>query len=75
MTEKRIEDMRKEHPGEWLLIEVRTVDRREEAATGILLGHSRNKQDIIDLVRKTKAPHLYVTYARDPLEPEPVVML
>lgn len=63
-----IESIRKRHPDEWLLIDVRELD--EETTTplkGRLLAHSRSRDEIWRKSRKIKAKLKMVTHAREDL--------
>lgn len=55
------------YPGEWVLLDEPTVDRREEVTGGILLLHSKDRDEYDrQLVEQPIRRHFAALYIRDP---------
>lgn len=60
----KIEPLRKKFKKEWLLIKPTKIDKMSRPLQGILLAHSRSKEEIYHLAKKFKE-HIYITFSDD----------
>jgi len=51
---------------EWLLIKPTKIDKTNNPLQGILLAHSKSREEIYHVAQKIKA-HLYITFSEDSL--------
>ena len=68
-TKKRIqiiEKIKKHFKKEWLLIKPTKVDSIKGPVKGILLAHSKSKDEIYHLAKKNKG-HIYITFSENKL--------
>lgn len=62
----KIDSLRKKFKKEWLLIKPTKIDRTNNPLFGILLAHSKSRDEIYHLAKKAK-DHIYITFSEDKL--------
>ena len=61
-----IEKLKKRFKRQWLLIKPTKIDPANRPITGILLAHSKSRDEIYHLAKKIKE-HIYITFSEDRL--------
>ncbi len=54
-----IEEIKKKFRDEWVLVEVLEKDELNHPTKGIVITHSKNRDDIYDALKETKGKHTY----------------
>lgn len=62
--QEKIDTLKKKHKKEWLLIRPTKIDKLSNPLQGILLAHSKSRDEIYHLAKKVKE-HIYITFADD----------
>lgn len=72
-----IAEVEKQFPDEWLLFEVSELDEQKQPVRGKLLGHSKSRQEIHEVVMQKRSPNhlLCLRFAGDPVPPDMVAVL
>ena len=67
----KMEEIRRQYPGEYVLIEYITLDEQLQVVAGDVIAHSPSKDEIYRQLRKTKGKDVAIEYlGRVPKDPE-----
>jgi hypothetical protein len=77
LAAEKISALEQKFQDEWLLIEVREADADDQPLAGVLLGHSKSREGIHQIVMATRerGHRYYLTYTGDPIPPDLAVVL
>jgi len=70
-----IKECEKLYPDEWLLFEVTECDDRNQPVKGILLAHSKDRDEVHKVAVKCDAKHIYIPYTGEPIPKDMAVAL
>ena len=57
-----VEELKKQYKDEWVLVEVLRVDELGQPVEVNLIAHSKNRDDVYEALRKTKATDVATFY-------------
>jgi hypothetical protein len=63
---RNIDSLKRKFKKEWLLIKPTKIDKLSGPLAGILLAHSKSKEEIYHFAKKIKE-HIYITFSEDTL--------
>lgn len=62
-----IEELKQQHAGEWLAVEVTRADQ-STPLEGVLLDHDRNRRDLLERVQLSREKDIAIFFAGPPLK-------